>query len=699
MPSSRSWWSRSKPGSGISLHSIASAIGLKSKKHRPRSLTIQDPPVFPSTSTPDRPSPARSRVDSTGPPTPVDECRSLPTFSDNDPFAGRQNVPPVPQIHSKNTPFEDITSCASSLSSSNNQVCDAPTLSPTTGLLESRKLPTKRSITFSRSPGCTDTFTSPPSLTSKRPGSSSTAVADTQTHLRPKLRPRGMTDSGSTKKSGFFLDERSHSKKLSQKLSTSTFSTAMSSTEPTSPHAVIRRTSLNRLIAPPCAPPAHSLPATPTNASSPIIARTASSSPSCISFASSSSNEMLPALCYSLREKGCSEPQDHNPDILSTPTKESKTTPSSPRKLKKPLSQQSLSGKSNVQPPTLPKLSPDKMIDKVFRKHKTPHHIRSPMPPISNPLSPPSPIKFTTFPSLPDLGSKTLSGSGNCSLGRKKIRSHSSITTQPSASHYTTTMTKDDSLSVFSLRSDPSSHLKPWASPKAAPQSSFWDEPGSPVISSSTRSTSEYTPQPILSAAQVAKLEASIENSPDRSSRSRMFSLRSSTALDMENLDFTPAGLSPPPTPKLRSKPGSLRSTSKTPTRARSPRRSPPPSINGNPDNDSGSTIRFQPFASGSPAELATSLPPPPRSRQRRLLVSHPEHPNPSPLFSSSVFQSSRSKPSVEKNMQCRSVTKKPSFLEIDDDTDQDDLFSGETTTDSFLDLAGESCEDSGNDP
>jgi hypothetical protein len=42
---------------------------------------------------------------------------------------------------------------------------------------------------------------------------------------------------------------------------------------------------------------------------------------------------------------------------------------------------------------------------------------------------------------------------------------------------------------------------------------------------------------------------------------------------------------------------------------------------------------------------------------------------------------------------------KKPSFLEIDDDTDQDGLFSGEATTDSFLDLAGESCEDSGNDP
>jgi len=272
-------------------------------------------------------------------------------------------------------------------------------------------------------------------------------------------------------------------------------------------------------------------------------------------------------------------------------------------------------------------------------------------------------------------------------LGRKKISSHSSITGRPSTSHCTTTMTEDDSLSVYSLRSDPSFHLK---SAKTALQSSFWDEPGSPVTSSS-RSTSEYTPQPILSAAQVAKLEASIENSPDRSSRSRMLSLRLTTALDE---DFTPAGLSPPPppTPK-RSKPGSLRSaTSRTP---RSSPRSPPPSpsINGNPDNDSTSTIRFQPFASASPAELATSLPPPPRSRQRSLLVSYPDHPAPS--SSSSVSNSSRSKPSIENNMHRRSIMKKPSFLEIDDDTDQDDdLFSGEATTDSFLDLAGESCDD-----
>ena len=131
--SSRNWWSRSrsKPSSpqksaGITLNSIASAIGLKSKKQG-LSLVIQDPP---SSSNLDGPSPARSRVDSIGPPTSVNfECQSLLTTSDNDPFAARQNIPFVPQTPSQKTPFNDINTCASS-SLSTNHACD-PTLSPT----------------------------------------------------------------------------------------------------------------------------------------------------------------------------------------------------------------------------------------------------------------------------------------------------------------------------------------------------------------------------------------------------------------------------------------------------------------------------------------------------------------------------------------------------------------------------------------
>jgi len=172
-PSSRNWWflskssmppdasSRTSKSSGISFNSIASAIGLKSKKQRP-SLAIQDPPpsLLASPTSPTLPTStyitrttlsARSRVDSTGPPTPVDyqrdECQSLLTLSDTDPFAGRPlTIPPVPQIPSKKTPpsldTSDVhrISCSSSSSLSTNHTYDASAPSSTAGLTESRKL-------------------------------------------------------------------------------------------------------------------------------------------------------------------------------------------------------------------------------------------------------------------------------------------------------------------------------------------------------------------------------------------------------------------------------------------------------------------------------------------------------------------------------------------------------------------------------
>ena len=513
---------------------------------------------------------------------------------------------------------------------------------------------------------------------------------------KPKLRARGMTDGGSTRKAGFFSDGPLPSKTLSQQSSISTFSTAISSSEHTSPQVVIQQESQNRLIAPPCAPPAHSLPATPHSPMRNQIARTESGSPSPIPFTSSSSNNMLPALSYPLRETRHSQrngfSQDHH-EIHSTPAKkESKTVPSSPRKLKKAISHQSFSGKTNTQPSSPPKLPSEKRMD--F--------------PASNLVGLPSPVHSAKFPSLLALDTKVAPGRGaskSCSSDRKKNFSHSNTTTRPSTCHNTPTasMMEDDSLSVLSIRSDHNSRLvplKPRASLKANPQSSFWDDAGSPVSSSSTRST-EYTPQQILSAAEVAKLEASITNSPDRSTRSRTFSLLSaSTTASRENLNFTSAGLSPPPITKSRGKSGSINSFTSTTSgfhspssfQARSPTRSLSASINGFPENGSRSPIMFQPFFSQSPTESITSLPPPPRPRQRYQLT-YP--PNSAPSFSSSVAKPSRSKSTIEKGINRRSIMKKPSFLEIDDDdTDPDTdlyLLSGEAARESFLDLARES--------
>ena len=132
MPES-SWWS--KPA----LNSFASVIGFK-KKQRP-SLAIQDPPSQPSSSpVPVRPSLARSRVDSTGPLTPVDyECHSLLSLPDSDPF-GRPLI--IPQISSKNTPDTAVIhgiSCPSSSSLSTSHACDPSVLSPSPGFTESNK--------------------------------------------------------------------------------------------------------------------------------------------------------------------------------------------------------------------------------------------------------------------------------------------------------------------------------------------------------------------------------------------------------------------------------------------------------------------------------------------------------------------------------------------------------------------------------
>lgn len=624
--------------------------------------------------------------------------------------------------------------------------------------------PSIKNIQSFRSAGFTDPMIRQSSLSSKRPGSS-TVVAGSQTPfaLPRKMRARGMTDGGSTQKAGFFSAERPA---LSQKSSISTFS-SMPSTEHNPPRVAIKQPYPSRLFTPPCAPPPiHSLPATPhspTKIFSPMqksarFDRTESISSSSISFVSSSSNEMFPVPSFTMREKGTSDrsifSQDYNPEISPSPAKpESKTAPSSPRVLKKTISHQSL-GKSSVLLPTSSKLPPDNMIEKVFRKQRSFHHTRSPMPPISDPLDQPSSPISMPFSSSNGFGPKAevtteqRREKGNCSLSigrRKRLFSHSG-SPRPSTSQCTpiSATTEDDSQSVFSLRSDRSCHLvsfKPWT-PQAAPQSSFWDESGSPVPSSPSRSTPDYMPQPILSPAEVAKLEASIENSSHRSSRSRAPSLLSTltAASDREDVEAFPAGLSPPPTARPHSKQGS--STVRTPalyspvsSRARSPANSPPSPNKGNPESDSRSITMYQPSESPmtslpppprsrrrssplpnpendarstipyrppeSPTLFTTSLPPPPRSRQRSQLIIHPGHRGPVPLRSNSfsIAKRSRSKSAAEKDTHHRSIMRKSSFLEIDDDTDQDiDMFSGKAITESFLDFAKESFEASRSD-
>ncbi|KAF8167676.1 hypothetical protein B0H34DRAFT_792372 [Crassisporium funariophilum] len=735
----------------------------------------------------------RSRVDSIEPRTPVDYQRdkrhSLLTLSDTDPFAGRPVVtvpvphlpsdhshlsaylnPSVTEFHQKveQSPFNRV-SYASSSSLSNNHSGDVALVSaPLKSLNEPRRLLNKRStgsMNVKRSPGSADPLFrqasfSPSAVSISKSGSSSTLVDQPRSPPpdgklpRPKMRARGMTDGGtSSQKAGFFVD-----RKLSQKPSLSNFFPACTTSKDApelSPRVIIRQASVTRLYTPPTAPPTHSLPPPPQSVvevkphprRADVPSRTESASSSSLSFSSSLSatidmfSSPLPPLRdldkrSSDRSMFSQNTTEHDFDVSygSATSKESRTAPSSPRTLKKALSHQSLRRTNPAPPPSLPKSPPEHTFDRVFRKQRSFHHTRLPVPPVPLPTRPPGSANSATFPALAEFGTQTTSeqrrGSTASSMGRKRLFSNSS-NNRPSTSQCIPSSAGEDSQSVFSVRSDHDSYFapfKPWTASRASSQSSsFWDEGASEEVPiSPIRSTNkiEYTPQPILTAAEVAKLEASVENSPDRATRSRGFSLLSaSTAMsDLDDVDFIPAGLSPPPaarpynkqhassqTKSYLSSKYQVVPTSATPfpsvhSHSNSPPSSPHLSARSEDDShrssnrtsgkalpSSASQVTVRP--SSSPTLLMNSLPPPPRIRQRQMLMSQPDRPSTAPSRPPSVRKPTRSKSTVEKNMHRRSILKKPSFLDIDDDTDKDsDVdFSGEPITESFLDLARES--------
>ncbi|KAF8973646.1 hypothetical protein BDZ97DRAFT_1912121 [Flammula alnicola] len=741
-------------GKSGKLNSFASAIGFKSKKLSP-SLAIQDPPATishlvpsPTTTTPTSPV-----SNTTRPPSKSDSCldfqrerrHSLLTLSDTDPFAGRPIIAvPVPHLPSdsnrlsaySNTSVTDFAqkktdiptfnrvSYASSSSNSNNHAVEIPASGstiPAKGAPEYRQLNIKRSMGSLQvkrtEPLHRQTSVSPSMTSSSNAGSSSTLIdsrrpnqIDSAGTSRPKMRARGMTDTGASQRAGFFVEERPTLRKLAHKASSSDLPSSPETS--TSPRVVIRQASVSRLHLPPSAPPTHSLPAPPPTLSpaeevsvrqkSGLDYRMSASSSS-ISFASS---ESLIGLPYGLpdRDKRSSQRSAFSqnayelvPDspisFAFVQPKDSKPAPNSPRTLKKALSHQSLRH-GHTSPLPAPKTLPDSSMDKAFRKQRNFHHPRLPIPPIPLPLPlrSPTPTNSGTFPSMPEFGnsgSDRRRGSTTSTSSRKRLFSSSS---RPSTSHHPPTAREDDTLSVFSLRSDNDSHLtpyKPWLNTsKSGSSSSFWDEGASDhTPSSPIRPHAEYTPQAIMSRAELARLEASVDNcSPERSTnRNRGLSILSTSTMlsnGSKESDFMPAGLSPPPASVSRpsSKQMALRMSSSSFTAKApmvSPRsRSPPPSSM----SSSVSQLTIGPY-SPSTATM-TSLPPPPR-RRKTTLISEPDIPEAAVAAAPTVTTlprvlsiqkppSIKSKSTIEKSMHRRSILRKPSFLDIDDDTDQE---------------------------
>lgn len=737
--------------------SFASAIGLKSKKHIP-SLAIQEPPppVPPvvKIQTSSRP---RTRVDSFEPRTPVDphpdKRQSLLTLSDTDPFAGRSVIAvPVPHlpsdpnrlsaysnpsitdfVHKKpETPTFNRISYASSSSNSHLHAIEISPVPPLSTRITSdlRRLPNKRSFgslqVKSAEPLARQNSVSPSVSSSSNLGSSSTLVdvyrrsQPDPSVTRPKMRARGMTDGGSTQKAGFFVQD---SRKLSR-ISPSSNNFASSSTSqdgPTSPKVIIRQASVSRLQTPPSAPPTQRLPPPPSHAEEPTASQPPAAAyqieaalSSSLSFGSTTSSPADVASAgapygvqdherqISERGRASQSRQRHEPESLVR--KESKSAPGSPRTLKKSISQQTLSRRNNhTSPSATPKTSPET----TFRKQRNLAHPRLPIPLI--PLSARPSSANATFPSLPEFGGNQTPTSDprrGSTSGRRRLFSGSSI----SKLSLSQQSSNDDTLSIFSLRSDHDPHpgpYKPLSTKVTRPSSSFWDEASDHMPVSPVRSTVEYTPQVIMSREELARLEESVENTPAYSTRSRGFSVLSTSTMASDydkDDDFSPVGLSPPPpASRPHSKQMQIRMSSNSfsakPSSILSRPNSPPPSIMSTATaHHEGSMQTMSPVSSSpSPQTLMmTSLPPPPR-RRRPTLISEPDLPDspPLPLPSHVSIQKSssmRAKFTVEKSLHRRSIMRKPSFLDIGDDSDQaTESELDELVTGSFLDLARES--------
>ena len=389
---------------------------------------------------------------------------------------------------------------------------------------------------------------------------------------RPKMRARGLTDGGSTQKAGFFVQDHPPSRKLSHTSPSSNNFVEPSSTNlpisqdsSVSPKVIVRQASVSRLQTPPSAPPTQRLPPPPSQADEPTanqrpgadyqIESALSSSLSFRSTASTAADVVGAGAPYGVQdhdrrisERGPQARRRHEPE--GPAQKESKTTPGSPRTLKKSNSHQTLSRRNNhTSPSTTPKMSPEA----TFRKPRNLARPRLPIPHIPLSARPSSASSATSFPSLPEFGGNqapTSDSRKGCTSGRRRLFSGSSIS-KLSLSQQTSNR-DDDTLSTFSLRSDHDPHLgpyKPYLSPKGTrPSSSFWDEasdhtPASPAVP-------EYTPQVIMSREELARLEESVENSPAYSTRSRGLSVLSTSTMATDydkDYDFSPVGLSPPP--------------------------------------------------------------------------------------------------------------------------------------------------------
>ncbi|KAJ6621156.1 hypothetical protein B0H10DRAFT_2215410 [Mycena sp. CBHHK59/15] len=672
--------SHSKQSNGIKFNTLATAMGFKPKKSQPAPLTIRDPypivrtvvsppvsPLIPRADShqrrpytaPGRPpsnsaSSYRSRVDSLEPKTPEDPVaarrNSLLTLSDADPFAAR-----VVALHSPSDPnrlsafsnssvadskSNDSTHRVSYASSSSQSFRLGGELSPLSTMVSpvsesgssNMKVSHKKSGHSLRRKESLLSDEGPHQSTwlSNLGGDSNRfSHPDPPPKPRPAMRARGMTDGGIERINFLRNDPFIARPANSPKSPSPRYS-------PSSPNMPTRQTSLSRPGIPPSAPPSHELPPPPGPSDDQLLANYSAGSASSTSL--TFAGDFMPV---TTSPKAKSR-QYHEPS--PTKTVESSWEPDvSPRgthrTLRKSISHQSLSkrGQSSSSSSFTAPL-PEPVTGKAPRKQRSFHRL----PVLAIPLQ--LPLVDTTRASDPT------------SSGRKRLFSGSS-SRRPSQS----TPFADDVRSVISVPAPDSDRTF---------ASSCWIDTDQPPRSP-TSAAYEYTPQQIMSPEEMLRVEASVDAAYRRPRGESIVS--TSTAMSDYDRDY---GLLP--TSSLGG--GRKRSNSDHPS-TRSNSVSESIHLQGLFYHQS---MAPQPQPPSPPALM--SLPPPPRRPKPRtatLVRSQSELATP---LSPPPRKTLRPKISVEERMHRQSIMRKPSFLDIDDDTDKD-LTSSLMRQGSFLDL------------
>lgn len=596
--------------------------------------------------------------------------------------------------------------------------------------------------------------------------------------VRPKLRSRGMTVGGLPQKSSFFVKEQTTRRKLSQASSTSkSIPASIKPSEPSKSSLPVRQTSLSssRIVAPPTAPPSVGLPAPPQPSPAQPNFHHRKGMSSLPPFSSSSQPSLLDDHNTSLHPiHDDSRPSKQNSlgDDFSfgeSVERSSKTAPSSPRTLKKLPSQRSLrpasSPSSSVSSKTATALDSSEK-----RKQRNSQQCRLPMPTLS--LS----IRTSFVTTQPRNGDTPPHSITDQWKSRKRLFSTGSQ--KPSTlTRIPTSLREDDASSESSHISDHDTiqtSYKPWEVTRNYPKpSSFWDEGADTTPNSPAPPIVDYQPQAIMSRDELAKLEESISNInpeqeiPPGSTFSFPLSNRPKE-LEQEPRFSPPHSMKPEPSSGWSSDATPASSTSRSRI-ARRPITADPLGRDSSKEAEFGSAESRRLIANVAGSRLnmmsdSTSLPPPPR---RRLLSSNSvrsttststtstlvpspverlhytkvklvDRPNtvittttplqPSSLGTRSLPTSTPPAPRsiatsrgkvrtsgvLEKAIHRRSIMRKPSFLEIDGETDpesesevaekRDSLFlnmkppsattvanGSSNTGESFLDFARES--------